>query len=249
MSLEKKVTRFRAYQLGNQGSSFSYFDSDKFTLIEARLNEVNEPTLNAELEKCGKEQIDTLHITGWDNDHCTANELEEILNKYKPRKIEYPGYEHTTENYKKSLKIIEEYKKEGSGKKLIDLIKNQNGNLDTITQTDLEKCKVTIQKIDPEYIKSLNTGSEAGYRDIFYNPIEIFESSNDNSTVKLFRTGCFNVASLGDVENSLISAYLRRCKIFSSEVDILILAHHGANNGFTTTKFIKTIKPSFAICS
>jgi competence protein ComEC len=33
------------------------------------------------------------------------------------------------------------------------------------------------------------------------------------------------------------------------EVDILILAHHGADNGFTTSKFLRSVKPKFAICS
>jgi len=249
MTLQKKRTRFRAYQLGNEGSSFSYFDGNWFTLIEARLNAVNEPTLNAELEKCGKEFIDTLHITSWDNDHCSANELEEILNKYKPRKIEYPGYEHTTNNYEISLDLIEKYKIDGSTNKILHLLQTKRLNGNTITQQDLEKCTITIQKIDPDYINSLEKGSELAYKDIVYHPKIISGSSNDNSTVKLFRTGCFNVASLGDVESRSISTDLQKRKIFSSEVDILILAHHGADNDFTTDKFLNVVKPKVAICS
>ena len=36
-----KITRFRAYQLGVKGASFSLAVDDDFTLIEARLNDSN----------------------------------------------------------------------------------------------------------------------------------------------------------------------------------------------------------------
>lgn len=246
MILENKITRFRAYQLGNEGSSFSYFDGRNFTLIEARLNEVNEPSLKAELNKCGKVYIDTLHITSWDDDHCKASELEIILQKYKPSKIEYPGYKHNTQNYKNSLDIIQKYKTTEVMSIIEQMLLGSPTN--TITETN-NKRKIIVQKIDPEYIKTLEKGSSLAYKDIFYNPIVIWDTSNDNSTVKLFRTGCFNVASLGDVEDSRISSYLRSCSIFNKEVDVMILAHHGADNGFTTHKFLKMVKPTVAICS
>jgi competence protein ComEC len=67
--------------------------------------------------------------------------------------------------------------------------------------------------------------------------------------VKLFRGGCFNVLSLGDVEDSKIGARLRRCRILTSETDVMILAHHGADNGFTTKNFLRHIDPSVAVCS
>ena len=35
----------------------------------------------------------------------------------------------------------------------------------------------------------------------------------------------------------------------NSETDIMILAHHGADNGFTTDNFVRTIKPKIAVCS
>ncbi|MCI0376219.1 MAG: patatin-like phospholipase family protein [Gemmataceae bacterium] len=40
-ALLKKLTRFRAYQLGEIGSSFSYWDGSTFTLIEARVTDVS----------------------------------------------------------------------------------------------------------------------------------------------------------------------------------------------------------------
>ena len=57
--MKKIITRFRAYQLGNAGSSFSYFADNHFTLIEARLTEVNKETLKSELKICYKTQIDS----------------------------------------------------------------------------------------------------------------------------------------------------------------------------------------------
>ena len=73
--------------------------------------------------------------------------------------------------------------------------------------------------------------------------------ANNNSTVKLFREGSFNLLSLGDVESHDISAGLRRDKYLRREVDVMILAHHGANNGFTNRPFIEHIEPQLAICS
>jgi competence protein ComEC len=86
------MTRFRAYQLGNAGSSFSYFNGTKFTLLEARYNDVNEQNIRQELEICQTSGIHTLHITSWDLDHCSPSQLEKILLNYSPQKIEYPGY-------------------------------------------------------------------------------------------------------------------------------------------------------------
>ena len=47
-----KVTRFRAYQLGTSGSSFSYFADGHFTLLEGRLTNRSRPSLIAELAMC-----------------------------------------------------------------------------------------------------------------------------------------------------------------------------------------------------
>ena len=37
--------------------------------------------------------------------------------------------------------------------------------------------------------------------------------------------------------------------IAKKQVDVMILAHHGADNGFTTDKFLKSIKPLMTVCS
>lgn len=224
MTIKSKLTRFRAYQLGNAGSSFSYFNGKKFTLIEARYNEGNKESINNELNLCGVSEIYNLHITSWDQDHCSAGQLEEILDTFNPKKIEFPGYAPHTDSGKDSLKIIKGYKKKNSAKKII--------------------------QVTPEYISTLDAAENYGYTDILYHPKSIDkESSNNNSTVKQFRSGSFNVLSLGDIESTQISSGLKRHKTVNAEVDVMILAHHGANNGFTTSSFLKTVKPSVAIAS
>ena len=226
-ALRSVPTRFRAYQLGVAGSLFSYFAEGHFTLIEAMATEVSKPQLLAELEVCKKGNIDTLHITSWDQDHCDQTGLQWILENLQPQRIEYPGYPPHTDSGRESLTIINAYKAR----------RTQSG------------LTATIQSIDPPYVRSLETGQALGYRDIVYHPRELFDRSNDNSTVKLFRAGCFNVLSLGDVEHVNIAALLKRCTILCREVDVMILAHHGADNGFTTKKLLERLAPKVAICS
>src|SRR5437764_3572353 len=96
-NLLKKVTRFRAYQLGCPGSSFSYYDGETFTLIEARLTELNRPRIDKEMEICRVSRVGCLHVTSWDTDHCAKGELEEVLDRYRPHRIEYPGYAPKTD--------------------------------------------------------------------------------------------------------------------------------------------------------
>lgn len=227
MTARSIVTRFRAYQLGTAGNSFSFLAGKTFTLIEARVTDVSRPNLNQELSACGKSTIDVLHITGWDQDHCAVSDLEEILSSYKPAKVEYPGYPPHTDTAKECLKMIQNYK----------TTRAQKGQ------------SVQCIRIDPNHIKGLKTADDLEYEDILYHPRMLFDDdSNNNSTVKVFRTGCFNVASLGDVEDATISSYLRRCKIFKREVDVLILAHHGADCHTNSKTFFEAIKPRIAIC-
>lgn len=40
-----------------------------------------------------------------------------------------------------------------------------------------------------------------------------------------------------------------RCKTLRREIDVLILAHHGADSGFTTKSFLDELKPKIAVCS
>lgn len=232
MEILAKSTRFRAYQLGIPGSSFSYFDGTQFTLIEANLTDLSTPNLIAELGNCGKKVIDILHITSWDEDHCSPSSLQEILKHLKPKRIEYPGYSPHTDCGKESLKSIETYYRAS-----------------LMTSSSLFSWPVEIVRIDPLFVRNLTPGDLLSHVDVIYNPQFDSEQSNNNSVVKFFRTGSFTVASLGDVEDPYIANLLMSCRIFSKEVDVMILAHHGADNGFTTDEFIKKVNPSVAVCS
>ena len=224
MTLRASNTRFRAYQLESAGSSFSYFSGGKFTLIEGRYSGENQASIQHEMKICGVGKLNTLHITSWDQDHCSPKQLQKILEELQPDKIQYPGYSPHTECGSESLAIIKAHKKR-------------------IAQS-------TVISITPDYIRSLDNASSYGYRDILYWPKEIdTENANNNSTVKQFRSGCFNVLSLGDVESTQISSYLRRTRSINSEVDVMIMAHHGADNGFTTSAFLKIVSPTLAIAT
>jgi len=224
MSIKSVKTRFRAYQLNSAGSSFSYASGNIFVLIEGRYCDGNEDSIKQELKICGFEHITTLHITSWDQDHCSPKQLEKILAELKPSKIQYPGYKPHSECGIESLKIIGSYKR--------------------------NKAKATVVAVTPKYIESLDSASNYGYNNIMYWPKEIdSENANNNSTVKQFRSGSFNVLSLGDVESTQISSYLRRTRTINSEVDVMIMAHHGADNGFTTSAFLKAVKPTLAIAT
>jgi competence protein ComEC len=223
-------TRFRAYHLGGPGSSFSYFADGHFTMIEGRLTDESRAQVEHEMtNRCGVEAADVLHITSWDSDHCNKYELPELLNLIRPQRIECPGYDpHKDYGHgEECLEIIAEY-----------LSRRRNTNRVPI-----------VEHITPRYIQGLEHASAKAFRHVFYNPFHISENANDNSTVKFFRSGSFNVLSLGDVESPIIGARLCRCRILTSETDIMILAHHGADNGFTTKKFLTHIEPNVAICS
>jgi competence protein ComEC len=222
------VTRFRAYQLGCAGSSFSYFAGGHFTLLEARMTDQSRPSLIREMANCGVESIDTLHITSWDADHCSASEMPDLLALTRPLRIETPGYPPSSDTAKACEKSIALY----------------------VANRLRDNRTKTIVGITPEYIGSLDSAQRLAFDNIFHNPTIIDpDCANDNSTVKHFRRGSFNVLSLGDVESSNIAARLRRNTILGRETDVMILAHHGADNGFTTKNFLRHLEPSLAICS
>jgi competence protein ComEC len=222
------VTRFRAYQLGVPGSSFSYFADGHFTVIEGRLTEFSRVALVYEMQRCGTEFADTLHITSWDADHCNRHELQELLDLIRPLRIECPGYDPYTDHGEGCLEIIAAYKD---------------------AQTRANRAP-TIRHITPRYISGLEKAETLAFQSTLYNPMHIDQDCpNDNSTVQHFRKGSFNVLSLGDVESPNISARLRRSRILRSETDVMILAHHGADNGFTTKRFLERLEPRLAICS
>ena len=76
--ITSKVTRFRAYQLGTLGSSFSYFADGRFTVLEARMTDVSSKMLAIQMNHCEVLSANALHITSWDADHCSASELPDL---------------------------------------------------------------------------------------------------------------------------------------------------------------------------
>lgn len=220
LGLVAKRTRFKAFTLKTAGASFSYFDGEHFTLIEGRVPENN--VIEDEMTICGVSSIDTLHITSWDQDHCSYAELEHILEKYKPNKVEAPGYSPHSDSGEKCKALIETYRN--------------------------SKSKPKVNFITPEYIKSLDKGRTLKYTNILFHPKTIWQEDNDNSTIKLFRSGMFNVLSLGDVEHAEIGAMLKSTS-FRREVDVLILPHHGAKSDLLTKDFLEKLAPSVIICS
>jgi competence protein ComEC len=227
MTAKQIHTRFRAYSLGTEGGSYSIFIAGHFTLIEARVTEKSWKAIAHELDCCGKRYIDTLHITSWDLDHCKLRDLEWILDQLRPTRIEYPGYPPDKDEALACLQRILAYQREGLQ----------------------EGTKITPVSITPAYIDALGVGEKLLYNDIFYHPRSLYENANDNSTVKLFRRGSFNVASLGDVEHDYIGAGLRRCPILCSETDLLILPHHGSDHSVLSRRFLKEMKPQLGVCS
>ena len=170
---------------------------------------------------CGVETASTLHITGWDSDHCTPSELADLLVLTRPERIEYPGYQPHSDRAEECLAILEAYSE-----------RNQNSNR-----------PAHLQAITPDYIGGLPESEALAFRDVLYHPRWIDDlCSNNNSAIKFFRRGSFNLLSLGDVESSDISARLRRDKYLSRETDVMILAHHGGDNGFTNKSFLERVR-------
>lgn len=221
--MAKYLTRLRAYRLDNPGSSFSYAVDQDFTLIEARYNDVNKPSIMSEMRVMGCSHITTLHITSWDRDHCDCSELKNILNELQPTIIEYPGYAPDTLNGIKSLKLIKGY--------------GQNKNYARIAPASPQK----ISELSPAEAKKLSN--------IFYGPSVIGNNHNDNSTIKFFRRGRFTCLSVGDCENPEIAGVIMDDAIIPNEMDVLILPHHGADNGFLSEAFLKKVNPLFTICT
>ncbi|PQQ26537.1 ComEC/Rec2 family competence protein [Photorhabdus hindustanensis] len=217
-------TRFRAYMLPSAGSCFSYATENEFVLIEARAPENVRDRILEEMKLFQYKTISTLHITSWDQDHCTPTELDWILNTLKPKKVEYPGYDpESNSGSAKALCLIKQYKK-------------QKNNA------------TTIIPVTPEFIRSLKSGSRYSYKNIIFHPREYSKKANDNSIVKFFRSGMFNVLSLGDVESAEIGVLLKNSSLID-EVDIIILPHHGGHSDVLTKDLLEKIKPSIAICS
>lgn len=219
------VTKFRAFQLDTDGSLFSFYKPNHYYLIEARTPKGGLGVLQADLKLHNKERVDVLHITSWDNDHCNYEDLIQILNHLRPSVIEIPDYTPDSDNGKLCLKTITGY----------DIIHDQ--------------YKPNVRIISRQVINNLGRAVLRETNNVVYNSKENADKKNDMSLIKLFRSFGFNVLSLGDCECNSIATGLSLCGCITTEVDVLILPHHGADNGFITSAFLDAVKPKVAICS
>lgn len=223
MSIE---TKFRAFQLDSPGSLFSYYKSNDYILIEARLPKGGIEILRGDLNYHGKDRIDTLHITSWDDDHCDWDSLSQIMNQFRPNRIEIPGYEPKSETGKACKKLIMQY--------------------DDIHQRYINN--VTIY--NNETISNLTPATAWDTSNVVYKSLFDVDNSNDMSQIRLFRSSGFNVLSLGDCESKDIAINLMQYATFiKNETDIIILPHHGSENTMLTPEFLDFCKPTLSICS
>lgn len=223
MSVE---TKFRAFQLDSPGSLFSYYKHNNYTLIEARLPKDGIVILKLDLQFHGKERIDTLHITSWDDDHCDWNSLTQIMNQFRPSRIEIPSYEPKSDTGKACKGLIMKY--------------------DDIHQKFVNN--VTIY--NEQTINNLSPAPSWGTSNVVYRSLFNVDNCNDMSQIRLFRSLGFNVLSLGDCESIEITKKLMFASSFlGREVDIIILPHHGSENSMLTSEFLDFCQPVLSICS
>lgn len=219
-------TKFRAFQLDSPGSLFSFYKNNNYTLIEARLPKIGIEVLRADLKCHNKDRIDTLHITSWDDDHCDWNSLTQIMNQFRPNRIEIPGYEPKSDTGKACKKLIMQY--------------------DEIHQRFVNNVTIYSEQT----INSLPAATAWGISNVVYRSLFNVENCNDMSQIRLFRSLGFNVLSLGDCESLEITEKLmHRTSFLKSEVDVIILPHHGSENSMLTAEFLDFCKPILSICS
>lgn len=225
MSKEIYKTKFRAFQLDSEGSLFSYYSNNRYILIEARVPKGGIEVLRADLLMHSKDTINLLHITSWDTDHCNYNDLVAILNEFRPARIEVPSYDPESVEGKLCQRVIMGYDKIH------------------------EKYVPNVVVVSEQYIRGLSNAGSFGTNNVIYRSSYDGANKNDMSLIKLFRSEGFSVLSVGDCESKDIADRLMECSILKTEVDVLILPHHGANNGFLSGKFLDRVKPQLAICS
>ena len=115
---------------------------------------------------------------------------------------------------------------------------------------DIHKRYVNnVQIISGTFIQGLSNAEPMDTNDVVYPSCYRSPIKNDMSLIRLFRSPGFNVLSLGDCESLEISKRLQQRNLIKTEVDVLILPHHGADNGFMTGDFLDTVNPRVAVCS
>lgn len=190
-------TRFRAYWMPNGGVSMSYSVDTSFILIEGRYNEDNRGKILSEMKLTGKESLDLLHISSWNDKRCNPIELDNLLKELKPLDIEIPAYEPKTESGLQCRKIIREYYQ--------------------------KSLYATLFEVGHNTIVRLAELEDLDYLDPIFTPLRKFEEDADNAVVKLFRAGKFGVMNLSDcIHDNEIVEQIDRVDLKNS-IDVLIL--------------------------
>lgn len=211
-------TRLRVYHTGVAGSSSSLIVDNHFTLIGAKVTDANVTNIREELKLTGKDYIDVLHIPNWDVEHCDEASLRFILSHWSPRLIEYPAYHPDSDAGLRCLSLIDNY---SLGEKM-----------------DVVPWKVYYSQQRAKVLEN---------RDIFFSPIHLGENKCNNSIVKLFRRGSFQILSLGSIPSVEICQYLKENEILRTEVDVLFMNGNNSKNNIYTTQLFEAISPHVVI--
>ena len=190
-------TRFRVYWMPNGGISMSYSVDTSYILIEARYNNDNRDKIKAEMKLAGKESVDLLHISSWDEKRCNPEELEVLLEDLKPLDIEIPAYEPDNESSLRCRRIIREYHQHSLYAELFEV-----GHSSIVRLSEL---------VDFDYL------------DPIFTPLKKYSEASDNAIVKLFRSGKFGVLNLSECihDNDVISQ-MKEMKLTNS-IDVLVM--------------------------
>ena len=73
------------------------------------MTDISRRMLTNEMDLCGVQHADALHITSWDLNHCRSSQLPDLLALARPIMIETPGYTPDGDNARKSQEIIAAY--------------------------------------------------------------------------------------------------------------------------------------------
>ncbi|MNS75983.1 hypothetical protein D3C72_1095150 [compost metagenome] len=154
------------------------------------------------------------------------NSLTQIMNQFRPNRIEIPGYDPKTDTGIACKRLIMKY--------------------DDIHQKFVNN--VTIY--NEQTINTLSPATAWGVGNILYRSLFKVDNCNDMSQIRLFRSLGFNVLSLGDCESQEITKKMMfKGSFLENEVDIIILPHHGSENSMLTPEFLDFCKPILSICS
>lgn len=165
-------------------------------------------------------QIECAFLTHMDKDHISAiKELLEIERKQKYKK----------QSFIKNLAVPAVLKENEVWLEMKALAKETKTNI------------LYLHKGDEVQIKGVKF-------ECLYPPDNTKESGNAASLVLKVSYGKFNMLLTGDIEKEGELSFVKDCKEYLKDIDILKVAHHGSKNS-TSEEFIKFCKPRVSIIS